>query len=105
MALVWLVFLCHLRSAFVSIVSLPLGVLLAVIPVPIDVVMALCLDRFEPEPARTLAQTFAWGATEPLPVTDRLAATLLSLPIQPEVATLAVDRVAAALRRFCTTLR
>ncbi|GJD55856.1 DegT/DnrJ/EryC1/StrS family aminotransferase [Methylobacterium dankookense] len=57
------------------------------------------------EPGLHRHPAFAWGATEPLPVTDRLAATLLSLPIQPEVATLAVDRVAAALRRFCTTLR
>jgi protease PrsW len=40
-----------------------LGVLIAVIPVPLYVVMALWLDRFEPEPARTLAQTFAWGAS------------------------------------------
>ena len=40
-----------------------LGVLIAVIPVPLYVVLALWLDRFEPEPAHTLAQTFAWGAT------------------------------------------
>ncbi|HEX8692744.1 MAG TPA: PrsW family intramembrane metalloprotease [Longimicrobium sp.] len=40
-----------------------MGVALAVIPVPLYVVLALWLDRFEPEPARTLAQTFAWGAT------------------------------------------
>jgi protease PrsW len=40
-----------------------LGFLVAVIPVPVYVVLALWLDRFEPEPARTLWQTFAWGAT------------------------------------------
>ncbi len=40
-----------------------LGMALAVVPVPVYVVLALWLDRFEPEPARTLAQTFAWGAT------------------------------------------
>jgi protease PrsW len=40
-----------------------LGGLLAVVPVPIYVALALWLDRFEPEPPRTLAQTFAWGAT------------------------------------------
>lgn len=40
-----------------------MGVLLAVIPVPLYVAAALWLDRFEPEPARTLAQTFAWGST------------------------------------------
>jgi len=40
-----------------------LGVAIAVVPVPVYVVLALWLDRFEPEPAWTLAQTFAWGAT------------------------------------------
>ncbi|HEX8431543.1 MAG TPA: PrsW family glutamic-type intramembrane protease, partial [Longimicrobium sp.] len=40
-----------------------LGMIVAVIPVPLYVALALWLDRFEPEPARTLAQTFAWGAT------------------------------------------
>lgn len=40
-----------------------LGMAIAVVPVPVYVVLALWLDRFEPEPARTLAQTFAWGAT------------------------------------------
>lgn len=41
---------------------------------------------------------FAEGASGPLPATERLAATLLSLPIQPEVATGAVARVTAAIR-------
>jgi len=40
-----------------------LGGLLAVFPVPVYIALALWLDRFEPEPPRTLAQTFAWGAT------------------------------------------
>jgi RsiW-degrading membrane proteinase PrsW (M82 family) len=40
-----------------------MGLVLAVLPVPVYVAMALWLDRFEPEPPRTLAQTFAWGAT------------------------------------------
>lgn len=40
-----------------------LGFIVAIVPVPIYVVLALWLDRFEPEPARTLWQTFAWGAT------------------------------------------
>ena len=40
-----------------------LATAVAVIPVPLYVALALWLDRFEPEPARTLAQTFAWGAT------------------------------------------
>ena len=40
-----------------------LGFIIAIVPVPVYVVLALWLDRFEPEPARTLWQTFAWGAT------------------------------------------
>jgi protease PrsW len=40
-----------------------MGFLVAVVPVPVYVVLALWLDRFEPEPAKTLWQTFAWGAT------------------------------------------
>ena len=40
-----------------------LGTLLAVVPVPVYVALALWVDRFEPEPPWTLAQTFAWGAT------------------------------------------
>lgn len=40
-----------------------LGFLVAVLPVPLYVMLALWLDRFEPEPAKTLWQTFAWGAT------------------------------------------
>ncbi|ACL61776.1 DegT/DnrJ/EryC1/StrS family aminotransferase [Methylobacterium nodulans] len=41
---------------------------------------------------------FAEGQPNSLPVTDALAATLLSLPIQPEVAAGAVERVAAAIQ-------
>lgn len=40
-----------------------LGLLLAVVPVPVYVAMALWLDRFEPEPTRILGQTFLWGGT------------------------------------------
>ena len=40
-----------------------LGFLVAAIPVPVYVILALWLDRFEPEPAHTLWQTFAWGAS------------------------------------------
>ncbi|HEX2204454.1 MAG TPA: PrsW family intramembrane metalloprotease [Longimicrobium sp.] len=43
--------------------SFALGMALAVVPVPVYVALALWLDRFEPEPALTLAQTFVWGAT------------------------------------------
>ncbi len=46
----------------------------------------------------------AFGASDrPLPVTDRLAATLLSLPVQPEIAEAAVERVGAAVASFCRT--
>lgn len=41
---------------------------------------------------------FVDGARVPLPVTDSLAATLLSLPIQPEVAVGAIERIAAAIQ-------
>src|SRR3954469_14069920 len=40
-----------------------MGLLLAVGPVPLYVAMPLWLDGCEPEPAVTLAQTFAWGAS------------------------------------------
>jgi len=40
-----------------------MGFIVAIVPVPVYVALALWLDRFEPEPARTLWQTFAWGAT------------------------------------------
>lgn len=40
-----------------------MGTLVAVVPVPFYVMLALWLDRFEAEPPRLLALTFAWGAT------------------------------------------
>lgn len=40
-----------------------LGLVVAAAPVPVYVILALWLDRFEPEPPRTLLQTFAWGAS------------------------------------------
>ncbi|WP_430913426.1 DegT/DnrJ/EryC1/StrS family aminotransferase [Methylobacterium sp. sgz302541] len=43
---------------------------------------------------------FAEAASGPLPVTDALADTLLSLPIQPEIAAEAPEAVAAALGTF-----
>src|SRR5688500_14952295 len=39
------------------------GVLFAVLPVPVYLALALWLDRFEPEPPQVLATTFLWGAT------------------------------------------
>lgn len=40
-----------------------MGLLVAVIPVPAYVMLALWLDRYEAEPPQVLAQTFAWGAS------------------------------------------
>ena len=39
------------------------GLVLATVPVPIYVFLALRIDRFEPEPLRLLAWAFFWGAT------------------------------------------
>ncbi|MCW2904259.1 MAG: rane protein-like protein [Streptosporangiaceae bacterium] len=38
------------------------GLLLALLPVPLLVALVLCLDRLEPEPARNLILAFMWGA-------------------------------------------
>jgi dTDP-3-amino-3,4,6-trideoxy-alpha-D-glucose transaminase len=43
---------------------------------------------------------FSQGPAYPLPVTDALSASLLSLPIQPEVAATAVEQVAEAVRSY-----
>ena len=51
-------------------VALATGFVLAVLPVPIYVALALFVDRFEPEPPRLLIWAFFWGAT---------GATLLAL--------------------------
>ncbi len=66
--LTWGAVLCGFMSLLMIAYELgpgafALGMAIAVVPVPVYVVLALWLDRFEPEPARTLAQTFAWGAT------------------------------------------
>jgi RsiW-degrading membrane proteinase PrsW (M82 family) len=39
------------------------GLVAATVPVPIYVLLALRIDRFEPEPLRLLAWAFFWGAT------------------------------------------
>ena len=39
------------------------GLVFAVLPVPLYLGLALWLDRFEPEPPRVLATIFLWGAT------------------------------------------
>ncbi|MES9540187.1 PrsW family intramembrane metalloprotease [Spirillospora sp. NPDC049024] len=38
------------------------GALLAILPIPVLVALALTLDRLEPEPPRALAFSFMWGA-------------------------------------------
>jgi RsiW-degrading membrane proteinase PrsW (M82 family) len=43
-------------------VPLLIGFVLATLPVPIYVALALWIDRFEPEPPWTLATAFFWGA-------------------------------------------
>jgi RsiW-degrading membrane proteinase PrsW (M82 family) len=40
-----------------------LALCLAVAPVPFYIALVLWIDRFEPEPIRMIALTFAWGAT------------------------------------------
>ncbi len=45
-----------------GIVPFLLGLVVAVLPVPIYVMMALWIDRYEPEPAWLLAIAFLWGA-------------------------------------------
>ena len=44
-------------------VALATGLVLATIPAPVYVWLALRVDRFEPEPLRLLAWSFFWGAT------------------------------------------
>ena len=44
-------------------VALVTGLVLAVLPVPVYVALALFVDRFEPEPPQLLAWAFFWGAT------------------------------------------
>lgn len=43
--------------------SFPTGVLLAVLPVPLYLLLALWIDRYEKEPLAMLALAFLWGAT------------------------------------------
>jgi RsiW-degrading membrane proteinase PrsW (M82 family) len=38
------------------------GLLLAILPVPVYITLALWLDRYDPEPARLLVKSFTWGA-------------------------------------------
>jgi protease PrsW len=59
-------------GAEVGVVAFVTGLLLAAIPVPLYLALALRIDRFEPEPFAMLAWTFFWGAS---------AATFLALLI------------------------
>ncbi|HEX2077360.1 MAG TPA: PrsW family intramembrane metalloprotease [Longimicrobium sp.] len=66
-----------------------LGFVLAAVPVPIYVFLALWLDRFEPEPPRTLLQTFAWGATVAV-----FVALMVNMMSQDMMASVAGERAA-----------
>jgi RsiW-degrading membrane proteinase PrsW (M82 family) len=44
-------------------VALATGLVLAAVPAPLYVLVALRVDRFEPEPVRALLWTFFWGAS------------------------------------------
>ncbi len=46
-----------------GIVGLIVGIITAVIPVPVYLAFVVWIDRYEPEPWWMLALTFAWGAT------------------------------------------
>lgn len=59
LGLVLLVFM----AGIVGVVPLLLGLVLAVIPAPLYLTLALWVDRFEKEPAWMLAGAFLWGAT------------------------------------------
>lgn len=66
-----------------------LGFVLAALPVPVYVILALWLDRFEPEPPRTLLQTFAWGATVAV-----FVALMVNMLSQDVLASIAGERAA-----------
>ena len=64
--------LAMLASGFVVLVvagletgapAFGLALVLAVLPVPVYLALVLYIDRYEPEPRRMIALTFAWGAT------------------------------------------
>jgi protease PrsW len=72
MALAGLATLLLLIGFEVGTVALVTGIVLALLPVPVYVGLALWVDRFEPEPAHLLLWAFFWGAT---------GATLIALVI------------------------
>jgi RsiW-degrading membrane proteinase PrsW (M82 family) len=54
---------CAIILSDVGLRGFAYGALIAVVPVPFYVMLALWLDRYEAEPPRLLARTFVWGAT------------------------------------------
>ncbi len=50
-------------GAEVGPIGLVTGLVLATVPLPLYLALALWIDRFEPEPIRMLAWAFFWGAT------------------------------------------
>lgn len=77
-----------------------MGGLLAVFPVPVYIALALWLDRFEPEPPWTLAQTFAWGATVAVLVSLTLNTAAQAVAadfLGPDLASIAAGVVSAPL--------
>lgn len=83
------------------------GLAMAVVPVPLYLLLALWIDRYEPEPARMLATTFLWGASVAaflslLFNSIAIAAVGLVLPAHAEAATVvlvapAVEEIAKGL--------
>ncbi|MGA0121721.1 MAG: PrsW family intramembrane metalloprotease [Gaiellales bacterium] len=69
-----------------GVVPFALGVVLALLPVPLVGAVLLRLDRFEPEPTRLIARTFLWGAG---------AATAIALLVNTVVGLTAGDFAAA----------
>lgn len=78
-------------AAATGVFGLLVGLLLALLPVPLYVGLALWLDRFEPEPGPLLLRAFLWGA---------VAASFISLILNAAVSALTqsdlINAVAAA---------
>ena len=54
-----------LMGAQAGLAGLILGIIMAILPVPIYIALALWLDRMEPEPPQLLALAFGWGCWPP----------------------------------------
>ncbi len=89
--------LSMLATLLTGLVPMGLGLVLALLPVPLVAALLLRLDRFEPEPTRLLVRTFLWGAgvailvagiintTVALTAGDAVA-TVVSAPVVEEIA-------------------